>query len=246
MAKAVSDLYGVRKDFSHINKIVDIPNLIEVQKKSYQAFLQMDLPSEKRNELGLQGVFHSVFPIKDFNNTASLEFVSYAFEKPRYDVQECRQRGMTYEAPMKVVVRLVVWDSDAETGSQTIRDVKEQEVYFGTLPIMTQNGTFIINGVERVIVSQLHRSPGVFFEHDKGKTHASGKLLYSARVIPYRGSWLDFEFDTKDLLYVRIDRRRKIPVSILLRSLDMTVQEILSYFYESETILLDKKTVKKK
>ena len=189
----------------------------------------------------MQGVFNSVFPIKDFNNTASLEFVSYSFEKPRYDVQECRQRGMTYEVPMKVVVRLVVWDNDSDSETQTIRDVKEQEVYFGTIPLMTENGTFIINGVERVIVSQLHRSPGVFFEHDKGKTHASGKLLYSARVIPYRGSWLDFEFDTKDLLYVRIDRRRKIPATILLRALDLSVEDIVNYFYQSEKIVLDGK-----
>lgn len=244
MAKSVSDLYRLRKDFSRINKIVEIPKLIEVQKRSYEQFLQLSLPAEKRTELGLQGVFHSVFPIKDFNNTASLEFVSYSFEKPRYDVLECRQRGMTFEAPMKVVVRLVVWDNEeGDEETQTIRDVKEQEVYFGTIPLMTENGTFIINGVERVIVSQLHRSPGVFFEHDKGKTHASGKLLYSARVIPYRGSWLDFEFDTKDLLYVRIDRRRKIPATILLRALGMSVEEILDYFYMKESITLDKKKI---
>jgi DNA-directed RNA polymerase subunit beta len=246
MSNSVSDLYRYRKDFSRITKVVDIPNLIEVQKRSYEGFLQFDVPVDKRNADGLQSVFNSVFPIRDFNNTASLEFVSYSFEKPRYDVQECRQRGMTFEAPMKVVVRLVVWDNDAASQTQTIRDVKEQEVYFGTLPLMTENGTFIINGVERVIVSQLHRSPGVFFEHDKGKTHASGKLLYSARVIPYRGSWLDFEFDAKDLLYVRIDRRRKMPATILLRALGLTVSEILSYFYHSETIVLDKKGLKKK
>ncbi|MBF0103689.1 MAG: DNA-directed RNA polymerase subunit beta [Deltaproteobacteria bacterium] len=247
MTKSVSDLYRLRKDFSRIKKIVDIPKLIEVQKRSYETFLQMNLPAEKREMMGLQGVFNSVFPIKDFNNTASLEFVSYSFEKPRYDVQECRQRGMTFEAPMKVVVRLVVWDNDTAEGEmQSIRDVKEQEVYFGTIPLMTENGTFVINGVERVIVSQLHRSPGVFFEHDKGKTHASGKLLYSARVIPYRGSWLDFEFDTKDLLYVRIDRRRKIPATILLRALGLSVQEILNYFYFSEKVRLDKKKIYQK
>lgn len=246
MAKSVSDLYRIRKDFSRIKKIAEIPNLIEVQKKSYEKFLQFEMPADKRMDEGLQGVFNSVFPIRDFNNTASLEFVSYNFEKPRYDVQECRQRGMTYKAPMKVTVRLVVWDN--ETGAETpiIRDVKEQEVYFGTLPLMTENGTFIINGVERVIVSQLHRSPGVFFEHDKGKTHASGKLLYSARIIPYRGSWLDFEFDAKDLLYVRIDRRRKLPVSILLRALDMSVEDILNYYYEKEAILIEGKKIYKK
>ncbi|MBU0504853.1 DNA-directed RNA polymerase subunit beta [bacterium] len=246
MAKSVSDLYRLRKDFSRIQKITEIPNLIEVQKKSYETFLQFHVPVDKRENIGLQGVFNSVFPIRDFNNTASLEFVSYSFEKPRYDVSECRQRGMTYEAPMKVVVRLVVWDNDFDNETQTIRDVKEQEVYFGTIPLMTENGTFIINGVERVIVSQLHRSPGVFFEHDKGKTHASGKLLYSARVIPYRGSWLDFEFDTKDLLYVRIDRRRKIPATILLRSMEMSVEEILNYFYKTETVMLEGKKIKKK
>ena len=242
MSKSVSDLYRFRKDFSQIQKAVGIPNLIEVQKQSYENFLQMSVPVEKRVGEGLQGVFHSVFPIKDFNNTASLEFVSYSFEKPRYDVVECRQRGMTYEAPMKVVVRLVVWDNGGEGDVQTIRDVKEQEVYFGTIPLMTENGTFIVNGVERVIVSQLHRSPGVFFEHDKGKTHASGKLLYSARVIPYRGSWLDFEFDTKDLLYVRIDRRRKIHATILLRALGMSVEDILGAFYKNETLVYDGKS----
>jgi DNA-directed RNA polymerase subunit beta len=249
MAKSVSDLYRLRKDFSRIKKIADIPNLIEVQKKSYMVFLQYDIPADKRIQEGVQSVFNSVFPIKDFNNTASLEFVSYNFEKPRYDVLECRQRGMTFEAPMKVTVRLVVWDNDtgaAEGVPPAIRDVKEQEVYFGTIPLMTENGTFIINGVERVIVSQLHRSPGVFFEHDKGKTHASGKLLYSARIIPYRGSWLDFEFDAKDLLYVRIDRRRKLPVTILLRALGLNVEEILNYFYENETIVVSKKKLYKK
>lgn len=246
MAKSVSDLYRLRKDFSRILKIAEIPNLIEVQKKSYAKFLQYETPADKRETNGLQSVFNSVFPIKDFNNTASLEFVGYNFEKPRYDVLECRQRGMTYEAPMKVTVRLVVWDNDSGTGAPAIRDVKEQEVYFGTIPLMTENATFIVNGVERVIVSQLHRSPGVFFEHDKGKTHASGKLLYSARIIPYRGSWLDFEFDAKDLLYVRIDRRRKLPVTILLRALNMNVEEILNYFYDSETIAIDKKKLYKK
>ena len=185
----------------------------------YEKFLQADVAPEKREDVGLQGVFKSVFPIRDFNETSSLEFVSYHLEKPKYDVDECHQRGMTYSAPIKVVVRLVVWDKDEETGAQSIRDVKEQEVYFGEIPLMTQNGTFIINGTERVVVSQLHRSPGAFFDHDKGKSHASGKLLYNARIIPYRGSWIDFEFDHKDLLYVRIDRRRKLPATVLIRAL---------------------------
>src|SRR3989338_3828881 len=197
-----------RKDFSKLASVVDFPNLIEIQKKSFHQFLQAEIPADQRVDLGLQSVFKSVFPIKDYNQTASLEFISYTLLNPKYDVTECRSRGMTFAAPIRVLVRLVVWNIDEETGAQTIRDVKEQEVYFGEIPLMTENGTFIVNGTERVVVSQLHRSPGVFFEHDKGKTHSSGKLLYTARVIPYRGSWLDFEFDSKDVLYVRIDRRR--------------------------------------
>jgi len=245
MASLTAGNFRLRKDFSRIEKIVDIPNLIELQKKSYEKFLQVDLHQDKREDSGLQGVFKSVFPIRDFNNTASLEFVSFGIDKPKYEVMECRSRGMTYEAAVKVIVRLVVWDTDAESGSQTIRDIKEQEVYFGTIPLMTETGTFVVNGTERVIVSQLHRSPGVFFEHDKGKTHASGKLLYSARVIPYRGSWLDFEFDAKDLLYVRIDRRRKLPVTVLLRALGLSTEEVLNYFYISETIEIDGKKLTK-
>jgi len=244
--------FRVRKSFAKINKIIDIPNLINIQKQSYETFLQADVAPEKRQDVGLQAVFKSVFPIKDFNETSSLEFVSYNLEKAKYDVDECRQRGMTFAAPIKVVVRLVVWDKDEETGAVSIRDVKEQEVYFGEIPLMTENGTFIINGTERVVVSQLHRSPGAFFDHDKGKSHSSGKLLYNARVIPSRGSWLDFEFDHKDLLYVRIDRRRKLPVTVLIRALGAvpdtarknplefkgTTEEILNYFYATETIYL--------
>ncbi len=228
-----------RRSFAKIDEIVSIPNLIEMQKKSYRDFLQEGVSPEKRVNAGLQGVFKGVFPIRDFNNTASLEFVSFHFDKPKYDVRECRQRGMTYSAPMRVVIRLVVWDVDATTGVQAIRDVKEQEVYFGEIPLMTDTGTFIINGTERVVVAQLHRSPGIFFEHDKGKTHASGKLLYSSRIIPYRGSWLDFEFDPKDILYVRIDRRRKLPATILLRALGYSVEDILNYFYQSETVSIE-------
>ena len=221
----------------------------------YDKFLQADVPPEKREDTGLQGVFKSVFPIKDFNETSSLEFVSYHLEKPKYDVDECHQRGMTFSAPIKVVVRLVVWDKDEETGAQSIRDVKEQEVYFGEIPLMTENGTFIINGTERVVVSQLHRSPGAFFDHDKGKSHSSGKLLYTARIIPYRGSWIDFEFDHKDILFVRIDRRRKLPATVLLRALGAvpdtakkdpvdfrgTAEEILKYYYDTETIRIEGK-----
>src|SRR5918912_1588036 len=239
MAAQIQKNFRARKSFAKIGKIIDIPNLIDIQKQSYEKFLQKDVPLEKREEVGLQGVFKSVFPIKDFSETSSIEFVSYALDKPKYDVDECRQRGMTFAAPIKVTVRLVVWDTNEETGAQSIRDVKEQEVYFGEIPLMTDSGTFIINGTERVIVSQLHRSPGVFFDHDKGKTHSSGKLLYSARVIPYRGSWLDFEFDAKDLLYVRIDRRRKLYATVLLRALGYSTEELLNYYYDTESIYLE-------
>ena len=231
----------LRQDFSKIEKIIDIPNLIDVQKQSYEYFLQAMVSHQERHEVGLQAVFKSVFPIKDFNETSSLEFVKYEIGDPKYDVDECRQRGMTFSAPMKVTIQLVIWDRDPETDTRSIRNVKEQEVYFGEMPLMTDNGTFIINGTERVIVSQLHRSPGVFFDHDKGKSHSSGKFLYSARIIPYRGSWLDFEFDAKDLLHVRIDRRRKLPATVLLKALDYDVEVLLNYFYGSEKIIIDEK-----
>jgi len=256
MPTQIQNNFRVRKSFAKIAKIIDIPNLINIQKQSYEKFLQADIAPDKREDVGLQGVFKSVFPIRDFNETSSLEFVSYHLEKPKYDVDECHQRGMTYSAPIKVVVRLVVWDKDEETGAQSIRDVKEQEVYFGEIPLMTQNGTFIINGTERVVVSQLHRSPGAFFDHDKGKSHSSGKLLYNARIIPYRGSWIDFEFDHKDLLYVRIDRRRKLPATVLIRALGAatdtakknplefkgSTEEILNYYYATETIYISSTT----
>jgi DNA-directed RNA polymerase subunit beta len=238
MASVVQKNFRIRKSFAQIPQVIDIPNLIDIQKQSYEKFLQMDVPADEREDIGLQGVFKSVFPIKDFNETCSLEFVSYHLEKPKYDVDECHQRGMTYAAPLKVVIRLVVWDRNEEDGVQSIRDVKEQEVYFGEIPLQTDDGTFIINGTERVVVSQLHRSPGAFFDHDKGRTHSSGKLLYSARVIPYRGSWLDFEFDAKDILYVRIDRRRKLPATVLLRALGYTTEELLHEFYRTEQIFL--------
>src|SRR5215813_8558400 len=229
----------IRRSFGRIKKIIDIPNLIDIQKRSYDEFLQKDIAPEARKDQGLQAVFKSVFPIKDFNETASLEFVSYTLSEPKYDVEECRQRGMTFAAPLKVTVQLVIWDVEQESGVRSIKNVKEQEVYFGEIPLMTQHGTFMVNGTERVIVSQLHRSPGVFFDHDKGKTHASGKLLYSARIIPYRGSWIDFEFDPRDILYVRIDRRRKFHATVLLRALGMTTEDILNYFYRKDTIVLD-------
>ena len=202
-----------------------MPNLIDVQRASYEAFLQMNVAPDSRLHAGLQEVFKSVFPIDDFAGRGRLEFVSYELEEPKYDVEECIQRGMTYAAPLKVILRLIVWDVDEDTGARSIRDIKEQPVYMGDMPLMTDNGTFIINGTERVIVSQMHRSPGVFFDHDKGKTHSSGKYLFAARVIPYRGSWLDFEFDSKDLVYVRIDRKRKLPVTTLLYALDSAATE---------------------
>ena len=230
----------LRKYFGRIKKVWDIPNLIDVQIKSYEKFLQKDVPPAKRGLFGLQGAFKSVFPISDFSGKCSLEFLSYKIGDVRYDVKECLQKGMTYAAPLKIVARLVVFDTDRNTDQRPIRDVKEQESYFGELPLMTDNGTFIFNGTERVIVSQLHRSPGIFFDHDKGKTVASGKIIYSARIIPIRGSWLDFEFDSKDILYVRIDRRRKMPVTILLKAMGNSTEQILNYFYNIERISFEK------
>ncbi len=225
-----------RKYFGRIRKIVDIPNLIDIQTMSYEKFLQMDVEPDKRGNFGLQGAFKSVFPISDYSKKCSLEFVSYKIGEVRYDEKECVQKGMTFAAPLKIVVRLLVFDVDPGTGQKQISNIKEQEIYFGEIPLMTENGTFIVNGTERVIVSQLHRSPGIFFDHDKGKTLTSGKLIYSSRIIPIRGSWLDFEFDSKDLLYVRIDRRRKMPVTILLKAMANNTEFILNYFYDIETV----------
>ncbi|MBK7317767.1 hypothetical protein [Candidatus Villigracilis affinis] len=224
--------FRVRKNLGQVRKIIEVPNLIDIQKSSYEKFLQSTTPIRDRVDIGLQAVFRSVFPIKDFNGTSELVFVSFNLEKPKYDVDECRQRGMTFAAPIKVATRLVS-TTRATAVTASIRDVKEQEVYFGEIPLMTENGTFIINGTERVVVSQLHRSPGAFFDHDKGKSHASGKLLYNARIIPYRGSWIDFEFDHKDILYVRIDRRRKLPATVLLRALGYSTQDLVDYFYKT-------------
>ncbi len=245
MAYSIANNHLLRKNFAKIKNIIDIPNLIDIQKNSYRRFLQQEILPESRKNSGLEAVFRSVFPIKDFSESASLEYVSYSLSKPKYDVEECHQRGMTFAAPMKVRVRLVIWDSGKETGVRAIKDIKEQEVYFGEIPLMTDNGTFIINGTERVIVSQLHRSPGVFYDHDKGKTHSSGKVLYSARVIPYRGSWLDFEFDHKDILYVRIDRRRKMPATVLLKALGYSAEQLLNYYYKSEEIFVQGETLTK-
>ena len=238
MAPISTSTSRIRKNFGKIQSQVEIPDLISIQKASYARFLQKAVPVDERQDFGLQAVFKSVFPIKDFNETASLEFVSFHLDKPKYDVDECHQRGMTYAAPVKVVIRLVLWDQDADgdVERRSLRDVKEQEVYFGEIPLMTDNGTFIINGTERVVVSQLHRSPGVFYSHDRGRSHASGKLLYSCRVIPYRGSWLDFEFDAKDHLYVRIDRRRKMLATVLLRALGYPPADLLTYYYDTQVI----------
>jgi DNA-directed RNA polymerase subunit beta len=258
MTRSFTGRKRIRRHFGRIHEITQMPNLIEVQKTSYDQFLQMDASPVQRQHTGLQEAFKSVFPIRDFSERAELQFVHYELEEPKYDVEECQQRGMTYAAPLKVTLRLVVWDVDEDTGARSIRDIKEQDVYMGDMPLMTPNGTFVINGTERVIVSQMHRSPGVFFDHDRGKTHSSGKYLFAARVIPYRGSWLDFEFDAKDLVYVRIDRRRKLPATTLLLALDsdaterlraergaeggslapheatgMSPEEILDYFYDS-------------
>ena len=223
----------IRHSFGRIPEAVQMPNLIEVQRASYEQFLQREVRSGPRKDQGIEAVFKSVFPIKDFNERAILEYVSYEFEDPKYDVEECIQRDMTYAAPLKVKLRLIVFESDEETGARSVKDIKEQDVYMGDIPLMTDKGTFIVNGTERVIVSQMHRSPGVFFDHDKGKTHSSGKLLFAARVIPYRGSWLDFEFDAKDIVYVRIDRRRKLPATTFLMGLGMDGEEILKTFYET-------------
>jgi len=223
----------IRKFFGHIREAAEMPNLIEVQKASYDQFLLVDEPKGGRADEGLQAVFKSVFPISDFSQVSLLEFVRYEFEQPKYDVDECRQRGMTYAAPLKVTLRLIVFDVDPDTQAKSVKDIKEQDVYMGDMPFMTSNGTFVVNGTERVIVSQMHRSPGVFFDHDKGKSHSSGKLLFAARIIPYRGSWLDIEFDAKDIVYARIDRRRKIPVTSLLFALGLDGEEILSTFYKT-------------
>ena len=257
MSRSFTSRKRVRKSFGRIGEAAQMPNLIEVQKRSYNQFLMSGATDHERTDVGISEVFKSVFPIKDFSERAQLEFVSYELEEPKYDVEECQQRGMTFAAPLKVTLRLVVWDIDEDTGARSIRDIKEQDVFMGDMPLMTDKGTFVVNGTERVIVSQMHRSPGVFFDHDKGKTHSSGKYLFAARVIPYRGSWLDFEFDAKDIVHVRIDRRRKLPVTTFLmalysaeasilreqciaegreltqaESVGMSHEEILNYFYE--------------
>src|SRR3990167_361777 len=222
----------IRKNFSKLLSTIEVPPLLEIQLDSYHKFLQAEVEPEKRTATGLEGVFRSVFPITSTSGYASIEYVNYRLGEPLFDVKECKMRGITYAAPLRVKLRLAYFNKEAGNDSRAVKNVKEQEVYMGEIPLMTEHGTFVINGTERVVVSQLHRSPGVFFEHDKGKTHSSGKLLFSARVIPYRGSWLDFEFDPKDCIYARIDRRRKLPSTILLRALGYTTEEILHFFFE--------------
>jgi len=241
MAQTHSGHKRIRKHFGKIREVLDMPNLIQVQKSSYELFLKSGDQPQPLDGEGIKGVFQSVFPIKDFNETAILEFVKYELEKPKYDVEECQQRDMTYSAPLKVTLRLIVFDVDEDTGARSVKDIKEQDVFMGDMPLMTPNGTFVVNGTERVIVSQMHRSPGVFFDHDKGKTHSSGKLLFTSRIIPYRGSWLDFEFDAKDIVFSRIDRRRKLPVTTLLYALGMNQESICDAYYETVNYKLNKK-----
>ena len=241
MDKTFTGRKRIRKKFGSIAEVAEMPNLIEVQKRSYDEFLMVGEPEGGRPDEGLQAVFKSVFPTTDFSERATLEFVSYEFENPKYDVEECQQRDMTFAAPLKVTLRLIVIDVNEETGAKSVKDIKEQDVYMGDIPFMTDNATFVINGTERVIVSQMHRSPGVFFDHDRGKTHSSGKLLFAARIIPYRGSWLDFEFDAKDIVHVRIDRRRKLPATSLLYALGLDDEEILDTFYDKNIYTLGKK-----
>ncbi|MXU66372.1 DNA-directed RNA polymerase subunit beta [Oceanomicrobium pacificus] len=241
MAQTHSGHKRIRKFYGKIREVAKMPNLIEVQKSSYDLFLESGDQGMPMDGEGLQGVFQSVFPIKDFNETSVLEFVKYELEAPKYDVEECQQRDMTYSAPLKVTLRLIVFEVDEDTGARSVKDIKEQDVFMGDMPLMTENGTFIVNGTERVIVSQMHRSPGVFFDHDKGKTHSSGKLLFASRIIPYRGSWLDFEFDAKDIVFARIDRRRKLPVTTLLYALGLDQEGICDAYYDTVDYKMTKK-----
>ena len=243
MAYSFTEKKRIRKNFGKQATVLDTPYLLAIQLDSYRSFLQADKPEESRNQVGLHAAFKSVFPISSYSGNASLEYVSYRLGEPVFDVKECQLRGLTYAAPLRVKVRLIVLDKEAAGAKKPVKDVREQEVYLGELPLMTDNGTFIINGTERVIVSQLHRSPGVFFDHDRGKTHSSGKLLFSARIIPYRGSWLDFEFDPKDCVFARIDRRRKLPVTIILRALGMNETEILATFFDTNTFFISRDEV---
>ncbi|MCC5992794.1 MAG: DNA-directed RNA polymerase subunit beta, partial [Rhodobacteraceae bacterium] len=240
MAQSYVGQKRIRKMFGKIREVLEMPNLIEIQKNSYDLFLRSGDQPQPLDGEGIMGVFQSVFPIKDFNETATLEFVKYDLEKAKYDIDECMQRDMTYAAPLKVTLRLIVFDIDEDTGAKSVKDIKEQDVFMGDMPLMTPTGTFVVNGTERVVVSQMHRSPGVFFDHDQGKTHSSGKLLFTCRIIPYRGSWLDFEFDAKDMVFARIDRRRKLPVTTLLYALGMDQNQIMDAYYDRVSFKLQK------
>ena len=246
MAYSFTEKKRIRKNFGKLPSVLDVPYLLSIQLDSYKSFLQRDVPADERIDTGLHSAFNSVFPIVSYSGNAALEYVSYRLGEPVFDVKECQLRGLTYAAPLRVLVHLVIYDRDAPASKKTIKDIREQEVYLGEMPMMTEHGTFVVNGTERVIVSQLHRSPGVFFDHDKGKTHSSGKLLFSARVIPYRGSWLDFEFDPKDCVFVRIDRRRKLPVTVLLRVLEYSNEQILQMFFDINEFTLSPKGIRLK
>ena len=238
MAYSFTEKKRIRKNFGKLPGVLDVPYLLSIQIASYQKFLQEGVPADQRKDKGLHAAFKTVFPIESYSGSAALDYVSYRLGRPVFDVKECQLRGLTYAAPLRVLVRLTIFDKESSAKNKKVKDIIEQEVYLGEMPLMTDDGTFVVNGTERVVVSQLHRSPGVFFDHDKGKTHSSGKLLFSARVIPYRGSWLDFEFDPKDSVFVRIDRRRKLPATILLRSLGYSNEEMLDIFFESNEFSL--------
>ena len=240
MAFSFTEKKRIRKDFGKRAPILEVPFLLQTQLDSYRKFLQEDKETDERIEQGLHGAFNSVMPIVSYSGNVELHYVSYRLGKPAFDERECKIRGYTFAAPLRVLARLIIYDKTAPASSKVVKDIKEQEVFMGELPLMTDNGTFIINGTERVIVSQLHRSPGVFFDHDRGKTHSSGKLLFSARIIPYRGSWLDFEFDPKDCLFARIDRRRKLPATIVLRALGYETSDILETFFDTHKITIGK------
>ena len=243
MALTFTDKKRIRKDFGKRPQVMDIPSLLAIQLSSFRQFLQPGLKPDERKNIGLNGAFSSVFPINSYSGFVHLEYVDYRLSEPVFDVRECQLRGLTYAASLRVLLRLVIYDKEAPKNTRVVKDIKEQEVYLGEMPLMTDKGTFVINGTERVIVSQLHRSPGVFFDHDKGKTNTSGKILHNARVIPYRGSWLDFEFDPKDSVFVRIDRRRKLPATVLLRALGMETEGILDFFFDTVSVTLAKSKI---
>ena len=236
MPSTLENRHRIRRSFGKLSAPIKVPHLLKVQLESFERFLQRDVPPDQRADKGLEAVFRSVFPVSDFSGSSTLEYVHYRLGDPKYSVEECRVRGVTFACPVRAALRLIVWEKETESDLKHIRDIKEQDIYLGELPLMTPTGSFIINGTERVIVSQMHKSPGVVFTHDKGKSNSSGKIIYSARIIPQRGSWLDFEFDKKDMLFVRIDRRRKFHGTVLLRALGYTDDQLLEYFYQFEKI----------